>query len=177
MDLVLSQDGWLSHGGRRWPCALGRAGISDNKHEGDGTTPVGRFALRAALYRPDRIAPPVTALAVRPIAKDDGWCDAPDHPDYNRPVRLPHPASCETMWRDDGFYDLVVLLGYNDDPPQPGRGSAIFLHVARPAYAPTEGCVALALADLMELLATIDPSDAMVVLSPAAGAAKKAGQD
>jgi L,D-peptidoglycan transpeptidase YkuD (ErfK/YbiS/YcfS/YnhG family) len=177
MDLAVSPDGWLSHGARRWRCALGRAGIRPDKHEGDGATPVGRFALRSVLYRPDRIARPVTSLAVRPIVEGDGWCDAPGHPDYNRPVRLPHPASCETMWRDDGLYDLVVVLGHNDDPPEPGRGSAIFLHVARPDYAPTEGCVALALADLVELLTTIDRDDAMVVLGPAAGVAEKAGQD
>jgi L,D-peptidoglycan transpeptidase YkuD (ErfK/YbiS/YcfS/YnhG family) len=95
---------------------------------------------------------PHTALPREPIAPDDGWCDDPGHPDYNRRVRLPHPAHHEALWRSDGLYDLVGVLGWNDAPVERGRGSAIFLHVARPGLAPTEGCVALELADLQALL-------------------------
>ena len=100
------------------------------------------------------------------IAPDDGWCDAPDDAAYNRPVKLPYPASAERMWRDDGLYDLVVVLGYNDDPPEAGRGSAIFLHLARPDYAPTQGCVALARPDLEAVLALAGPGSALEVLRP-----------
>jgi len=115
------------------------------------------------LYRPDEGAAPVTALPTSPIAPDDGWSDAPDDPAYNRPVKLPHAASAERMWRDDALYDLVVVLGHNDDPPVPGLGSCIFLHLARPDYGPTEGCVAVARSDMEALLATAKPGDAVEI--------------
>ena len=133
--------------------ALGRSGISADKRESDGATPIGCFALRSVMFRPDRLPAPKTVLPVRAIATDDGWCDASDHASYNRLVKLPFAASHEELWRTDGLYDVVVDLGYNDDPPAPGRGSAIFLHVARPDYGPTQGCVAVALDDLLWLLA------------------------
>ena len=165
MDLIVDPTtGELIAGPRRYRCALGKSGIVADKREGDGGTPVGRFPLRQVFYRPDRLAvPPVTALPVRAIAPTDGWCDAPDDPAYNRPVTLPYPASAETMWREDAVYDVVVVLGHNDDPPVPGRGSCIFLHVARPGYAPTEGCVALALPDLLAVLADCRPGDCLSV--------------
>lgn len=146
-------------------CALGRSGVrpADQKREGDGATPAGAWTVRRVLYRPDRGPAPPTRLPVRPIAKDDGWCDAPDDPAYNRPVRLPYPASCETMTRQDGLYDVVMVIGHNDDPPQPGLGSAIFVHCAAPDYAPTEGCVALARDDLRALLAALSPGDVIEV--------------
>ncbi|MDE2007139.1 MAG: hypothetical protein KGI51_11270, partial [Rhodospirillales bacterium] len=105
------------------------------------------------LYRADRLAAPACAVPIEPIAPDDGWCDDPAHADYNRMVRLPHPASTEELWRADAVYDLIGVLGWNDAPVARGRGSAIFLHVARPDYAPTAGCIALALADLRRVLA------------------------
>ena len=92
-------------------------------------------------------------MPLEPIAPDDGWCDDPADADYNRMVRLPHPARCEELWRDDALYDLIGVLGWNDAPVVRGRGSAIFLHVARPDFAPTEGCVALAATDLRAVLA------------------------
>jgi L,D-peptidoglycan transpeptidase YkuD (ErfK/YbiS/YcfS/YnhG family) len=104
------------------------------------------------LYRADRVPPPRSAVPREPIAPADGWCDDPAHPDYNRMVQLPHPARHEALWRDDTLYDIVGVLGWNDDPPQRGRGSAIFLHVARPDLAPTEGCIALPAADLRSVL-------------------------
>ncbi len=92
-------------------------------------------------------------MPIEPLAPDDGWCDNPTHRDYNKMVRLPHAARCEALWRGDAVYDLIGVLGWNDAPVVRGRGSAIFLHVARPDYTPTEGCVALALADLRRVLA------------------------
>jgi L,D-peptidoglycan transpeptidase YkuD (ErfK/YbiS/YcfS/YnhG family) len=109
--------------------------------------------LRRVLYRADRVARPVSAVPVEPLAPNDGWSDDPAHPDYNRMIRLPHPARHEALWRDDGVYDIIGVLGWNDQPMVRDRGSAIFLHVARPDFAPTEGCVALALPDLRDLLA------------------------
>ena len=156
---ALATNGVLSLGARQFPCALGRSGLAATKREGDGGTPTGDFPLREIRYRPDRIPPPSTkGLAVRPLQVTDGWCDAPADPAYNQPVRLPYPASAEKMWRDDHLYDLLAVIGYNDAPTVPGRGSAIFLHVARDGtpptrFAPTEGCVAVRLEDLLAILA------------------------
>jgi len=152
MDARVTPDGMFRWGGASYRCALGRGGVVANKHEGDGATPTGRFVLRRAMYRPDRMAPPETRLPLSALAPSDGWCDDPDDPEYNRQVRLPSPARCEGLWREDGIYDLIVVMGHNDDPVVPGAGSAIFIHIARPGYSPTEGCVALARADLLALL-------------------------
>jgi L,D-peptidoglycan transpeptidase YkuD (ErfK/YbiS/YcfS/YnhG family) len=143
--------------------AVGHAGIGEKQREGDRLTPVGRWPLRRVLYRADRMAKPVTALPLAAIAPDSGWCDAPDDSNYNRAVVLPYAAGAERLWRDDGLYDLVVVAGFNDDPVVPGKGSAIFLHVAAPDYAPTEGCVALGAADLREAVAQLRSGDALVV--------------
>jgi L,D-peptidoglycan transpeptidase YkuD (ErfK/YbiS/YcfS/YnhG family) len=136
---------------------------ASKKREGDGASPAGRWPLRRVLYRPDRRAAPETALPVEALSEGDGWCDAPDDPAYNRPVRLPYPASAEALWRDDGVYDLIVVLGHNDDPVVAGAGSAIFLHLARANYAPTQGCVALSVEDLERLLRVAHPSDVLVI--------------
>jgi len=109
---------------------------------------------------------PSTALPSRPIAPDDGWCDASGDPAYNRMVKLPYPASCETLWRADGLYDLVVPLGYNDDPVVPGAGSAIFFHLAKQedgGLGATEGCVALRLVDMRAVLARVTLQTRMTI--------------
>ncbi len=173
MDLVITADGTASWSTRRFCCALGPAGIRPDKREGDGATPAGRFALRRVMYRADRLAAPATGLPVAALTPADGWCDDPADAAYNRPVRLPHPARHERLWRADAVYDVIVVIGHNDDPPRPGLGSAVFLHVARPDYAPTEGCVALALADLLAVLAEAKPGDSLVV-EPAVGSAAPA---
>ncbi len=154
-DLVVEPPGILRMGGRRFACAIGRGGVRSNKREGDGATPAGRFPLRRVLYRPDRLAPPRTALPLAPLSPEDGWCDDPAHALYNRPLRLPHEARHEALWRADRVYDLIVILGHNDAPVVPGAGSAVFLHVARPDYAPTAGCVAVAAGDLLTVLAGV----------------------
>jgi L,D-peptidoglycan transpeptidase YkuD (ErfK/YbiS/YcfS/YnhG family) len=164
MIFRVSADGMIDLGGRAARCALGRGGVcaAGAKREGDGRTPAGAWPLRRLLWRPDRVGPAST-LPSRPIRPDDGWCDDPRHADYNRPVRLPHPASAERLWREDGLYDLVVILGHNDDPVVPGAGSAIFLHLARPGYGPTEGCVALARPDMLELLSRASAGDVLAI--------------
>ena len=151
MDLVVTPND-AAWGERRFRRAIGRGGISTDKREGDGATPAGKLALTRVLYRPDRIERPETILPCAALGRDDGWCDAPDDPAYNQPVRLPHGASAETMWRDDGVYDLVVVTDHNAEPVVPGRGSAIFVHVARPDFAPTEGCIAFSLEDLRSIV-------------------------
>jgi len=145
--------------GRAMKCAVGRSGFSTIKREGDGATPIGVFPLREVFFRADRLAEPKTALPCRSLTELDGWCDDPADPQYNRLITRPYAASHECMMRDDALYDLVVVLGYNDDPVVTGLGSAIFLHVAGPAYAATEGCVALALADLRQIVAEMRPDD------------------
>ena len=134
------------------PCALGRGGCRTDKREGDGATPIGSWPVRQLLYRPDKGAPPVVSMPKLALAVDGGWCDAPADRNYNRPVHHPYPASAERLWRTDDLYDLIVVLGYNDAPVVAGRGSAIFIHVAQPDLAPTEGCIALTKADLVRLL-------------------------
>jgi len=147
--------GILTYGNLRFPCALGKTGKRVGKREGDNASPVGDFPLRTAFYRPDRVMRPRTGLPLSPVRRDDGWCDAPADRNYNRPVRHPYPASAERMWRNDGQYDLVVILGHNDCPRIRGRGSAVFLHVARPGLTPTEGCIALERPHLQRLLAAV----------------------
>ena len=133
--------------------ALGRGGVRPDKQEGDGATPVGLMPLRRVLYRADRVRAPECVVPTEPVAPDEAWCDDSDRPEYNQMIRLPHDVHYEELWRQDGLYDLIGVLGWNDSPVQRGRGSAIFLHVARSDYAPTEGCIALALGDLRQLLA------------------------
>ena len=134
--------------------ALGRSGARVGKREGDGATPVGLLPLRQVLYRPDRLGPPQCAVPVRALCPADGWCDDPAHKDYNQLVQLPMEGSAEALWRDDAVYDIIGVLGWNDAPVCPGLGSAIFLHLARPDFAPTDGCIALALDDLRIVLAS-----------------------
>ncbi|HEY1722624.1 MAG TPA: L,D-transpeptidase family protein [Magnetospirillaceae bacterium] len=162
----VTADGWLFAHGKRFICALGKTGTRPDKREGDGATPEGAWPLRAVFYRADRILPPVTRLPLSPIMREDGWCDDSTHPDYNRRIKLPHPARHEILWREDSLYDLILVLGYNDAPVVAGKGSAIFMHVARPGWAPTEGCVALAPMDLRDILAMATPGDAVTVTGP-----------
>jgi L,D-peptidoglycan transpeptidase YkuD (ErfK/YbiS/YcfS/YnhG family) len=146
-------------------CVLGKGGVrpAAEKREGDGASPIGVWPIRRVLFRPDRLAPPQTALPVQAIAPADGWCDAADDAAYNRPVTLPYPASAERMWRDDHAYDVVVILGHNDDPAVPGAGSAIFWHLAQPDWRPTEGCVAVSLKTMLAALAAAQPGDAVEI--------------
>jgi len=151
---------WTGHGVK---CALGRNGIVADKSEGDGGTPTGVLPLRQVFYRADRLDPPNTPLPLVRLEPDDGWCDDPADYAYNTHVKLPYPASCEELWRDDHLYDVIVVLGYNDDPVVTGRGSAIFLHVACSSFRPTEGCVALVLEDLLNLLGSVGGDAAIQV--------------
>ena len=155
--------GLLEAGGVIWPCALGRSGLTALKREGDGATPRGSFALGPVYYRPDRVLPPRTALDAVPIDPDLGWCDDAASFAYNRPVRLPFSGSHERMWREDGLYDFVVVFGHNTAPPRRPFGSAIFLHLARPGFLPTEGCVALRRQDILKLMPRLGPQTRLMV--------------
>ena len=144
-------------------CALGRTGIGQRKREGDGATPAGSFRLVAVLYRADRVRRPRTALPVTAIDPDSGWSDDPADRAYNQPVRLPYAASHERLWRADRLYDVVVVLDYNLSPAIPDAGSAIFLHIARENFAPTDGCVAIAPETMRRLLPRLGPRTRIVI--------------
>lgn len=140
-------------------CVVGPAGIGPKKGEGDGMTPVGVFPLRRVFWRADRTAKPRTVLPERPLQLSDGWCDFPGDPNYNKLVRHPYPVSAEHLWLESPVYDIIVVVGFNDDPVVPGKGSAIFLHLAGEVYPPTAGCVALTDQDLRAALAQFRPQD------------------
>ena len=138
----------------RLPCRIGKAGaipMSDGR-EGDAKTPLGDYTLRFGFYRADRLEKPKSGLNFRALSQDDGWCDAPDDPAYNRYIRLPYPSSHEELWRDDGAYDIILVLSHNDSPPIPNHGSAVFIHIAQPDDRKTLGCVALAPEDMVQIL-------------------------
>ena len=144
--------GWLTAGALRFPVALGRGGILADKREGDGGTPRGVFRPVRLWWRSGRGLRPRTGLPVRPITPADGWCEDPRDRRYNRPIRLDRHAVGDRLWRDDGLYDLVIEIDHNARPRVAGRGSAVFIHVARAGFGPTAGCVALRNNDLRRLL-------------------------
>ena len=161
----------------RAPCTLGQAGGRHYKSEGDKTTPLGRFLLRALYYRPDRWEKPQTAFATHAITPQCGWSDDVHDPDYNQYVSLPHDFSHEKLWRADALYDCFFALGYNDDPIIAGKGSAIFLHLQQNPHAnspmahrsiahrPTQGCVAVNQTTMRQLIKHAQPSDALIIQS------------
>ncbi|WP_371396442.1 L,D-transpeptidase [Fretibacter rubidus] len=133
---------------------IGRSGSIDGARgrEGDGKTPLGHYHLRFGLYRADRLPKPHSKLTFRETKPDDGWCDAPNDAAYNRFVRLPYAASTEALWRDDGAYDIVIVMSHNDSPPVADLGSAVFIHIAQPDDRQTLGCIALTPDDMAALL-------------------------
>lgn len=158
----------LTFRGKTYACAIGKSGVvaAQEKREGDGATPAGTWTLRECWYRADRHAhAPRTSLPLRVINPADCWCDDPAHGLYNRHFSAPHPdmKSFERLHREEHVYDLIVPLGYNDAPVAAGRGSAIFLHLAHPDYRGTEGCVALSLPDLLEILAFLTPDSRITI--------------
>ncbi|MGC9369087.1 MAG: L,D-transpeptidase family protein [Paracoccaceae bacterium] len=159
-DLVLTPMG-LRFLGRRLPCSIGRGGITADKREGDGATPVGTHRIVGMLYRPDRMPRPTDWA--RPIGPRDLWSDDLNDPAYNHLVRAPHPFGHESLHRADRLYDLVILTDWNWPRAEKGRGSAIFMHRWRKPRHPTEGCVALSPADLLWLARRIGPGTRLIV--------------
>jgi len=143
-DLVVGPQGVARFRGRAIPCAIGRGGIRPDKREGDGATPVGVWHVEGGYYRADRLVPPATRIPLRATGPRDGWSDDPGDAAYNGPVALPRPCSHERMRRGDTLYDLVLVLDHNRHPPEPGSGSAIFVHCWRGPRYPTAGCLAFA---------------------------------
>ncbi len=161
--------GILKLGSKKYPCALGKGGIASDKQEGDNKSPVGRFNLRSVYYRYDKLRKPIySKVPLMALLKEDGWCDDPKDPAYNKSVMLPYHASAEALWREDDLYDVLVVLGYNDAPVEPGKGSAIFMHVAKDLddenYKGTEGCVSLNKEDLLEILPELTPETSLEIV-------------
>ena len=155
--------GVLQAGPLALPVALGRGGIKANKREGDGATPRGRFRLKRLWWRADRHPRPATLLPVRRIKPDDGWCEDPEDRHYNRPVKVPPGSKADRLARPDSLYDFIIEIDHNTRPRVAGRGSAVFIHVARPGFAPTAGCVALTLPSLRRLIARLGPRTTIMV--------------
>lgn len=152
--IVNSSARTLTFGRKNYPCRIGRKGmISGEKgREGDEKTPLGDYALRFGLYRADRLPNPKSGLTFRALREDDGWCDDVSDPAYNRFIRLPYAASHEKLWREDGAYDVILVISHNDSPPEAGLGSAVFIHVAQPDDRQTLGCIALEPEVMVKLL-------------------------
>ena len=145
------------------PVALGRGGVRANKREGDGATPRGRFFPLRLWWRGDRLPRPSTLLPTRPIGRADAWCEDPSDRRYNRPFRRSANEPGDRLWRDDGLYDIFIEIDHNIRPRVAGRGSAVFVHVARPGFAPTAGCIALRRGDLLLLLRRITPKTRIII--------------
>lgn len=164
VNLVLTSPTTLKFGDKVYRCAIGAAGIKKNKIEGDKATPAGIFGLRYVFYRPDKLeTAPCNGLSCRELSKNDGWCDDPKDPRYNNHVKLPYHANHEQLWREDDVYDVIIVTTHNSKPVIPNNGSAIFIHVARKDYPPTEGCIALSKPDLLEILESIVPSTQIII--------------
>ena len=149
--------GILLAGGLALPVALGRGGIRADKREGDGGTPRGTFRPLRLWWRADRWPRPRTRLPIRPITPQDAWCEDPADRHYNRPVRLAPGRSGDRLMRADHLYDFIIEIDHNTRPRVAGRGSAVFLHLARDNFGPTAGCVAMTRPMMLRLLARIGP--------------------
>lgn len=163
MDLILVEKNLCQIGNNFFKCAIGKGGLSSNKVERDGATPIGSFPLRQVFYRPDRLSLPETALPIVALTSKMGWCDDPVDPLYNQLVTLPYPGRHEELWREDHVYDLILVVGYNDCPIIAGKGSAIFIHLKHENYLPTEGCLAFAQEDLQEILSCLTLQSKVII--------------
>jgi L,D-peptidoglycan transpeptidase YkuD (ErfK/YbiS/YcfS/YnhG family) len=158
-----SRQGWLTADGWTIPVALGRGGILANKREGDGGTPKGVFRPLRLWWRADRHPRPRTFLPVRPIRGDDAWCEDPADRHYNQPVRIGQEHHGDRLKRDDHLYDFIVEIDHNTRPRIAGRGSAVFLHLARENFAPTAGCVSMTRSAMVRLLRRLGPRTRLVI--------------
>jgi L,D-peptidoglycan transpeptidase YkuD (ErfK/YbiS/YcfS/YnhG family) len=158
-----ASQGWLRAGSRVVPVALGRAGVKADKREGDGGTPHGSYHPVQLWWRADRLRRPPTMLSARRIGRADAWCEDPTDRRYNRGFKRSANEPGDRLWREDHLYDLLLELDHNARPRVAGRGSAVFIHVARPGLAPTAGCVALGLRDLRLLVGRINAKTRIVI--------------
>lgn len=164
MDLIVKPSGIAQFNKKIYDCALGKNGVTQHKVEGDLKTPMGEFPLRFVYYRPDKFPKGIqTKLPQKPLNPSLGWCDDPASPYYNQVIRLPFAGRHERLWRNDPLYDLVIVVGYNDQPVHPGKGSAIFIHITHSDYCPTCGCITFSRKDLLEFLKKLDKTSQIVI--------------
>ena len=160
---LLVQNNYLHSDLGRFACAVGHAGLTTNKIEGDHKTPVGEFKFKKIYYRKDRLGEMIFQIPFAIIRENDGWCDDPKSKLYNQHVQFPFDASAERLFRDDDLYDIICVLNYNTNPIVPGKGSAIFLHICKPNFAGTEGCVAIEKKNILKLVNLIDFNTKLII--------------
>ena len=160
---LLVQNNYLNSGLGRFACAVGRAGLTTNKIEGDHKTPVGEFKFTKIYYRKDRLGEMIFQIPFANIRENDGWCDDPKSKLYNQHIQFPFDASAEKLFRNDDLYDLLVVINHNTDPIVPGKGSAIFLHINKPNFEGTEGCIAIEKENIIELAKEIDLTTKLII--------------
>tara|TARA_B100002051_G_scaffold22641_1_gene17653 strand:- start:478 stop:972 length:495 start_codon:yes stop_codon:yes gene_type:complete len=160
---LLVQNNYLYSDLGRFTCAIGRAGLTTNKIEGDHKTPVGEFKFKKIYYRKDKLGEMIFQIPFAIIAENDGWCDDPKSKLYNQHVQFPFDSSAEKLFRDDDLYDLLCVINHNTDPIIPGKGSAIFLHISKPNFEGTEGCVAIEKENIIELAKKIDVTTKLII--------------
>ena len=163
MKIKIRKNGYIIFGVHVLKCAIGKNGITQFKKEGDQATPAGKFKIKKILYRPDRIDSLKTQLPIQKINPNVGWCDDPKDKAYNREISLPYKASHEVLWRKDNIYDLVLITNYNCNPVKSKKGSAIFIHIAKNNFKPTNGCIALRKEKLIMLISKIKKQSWVII--------------
>jgi L,D-peptidoglycan transpeptidase YkuD (ErfK/YbiS/YcfS/YnhG family) len=153
--IIVKKSGYLKYKNFKYRCALGKAGINKKIKEGDNVTPAGIFKIIKIYYRADKIKNIKTHMKKIKIKKNMGWCDDIKSKFYNKEIKLPSQYSHEKFYRKDEIYDIICVLDFNVNPISRGKGSAIFLHIAKEKYTHTKGCVALKKKDLMYILSKI----------------------
>lgn len=153
--IIINKSGHLKYKNLKFKCALGKAGIGKKKQEGDNVTPSGTFKIVKIYYRSDRIKKIYSKFKAIEITKNMGWCDDPSSKYYNQLINLPSRYSHEKLFKVKNIYDIIVVLNYNMKPIIKNKGSAIFIHIAKKNYLPTQGCIALKKNDLLKLLSKI----------------------
>lgn len=156
--IIVSQKGKLHFNNKIYKCALGRNGVKKNKLEGDGSTPEGTYSLGPLYYRSDRIKKLKTFFKAIPIEEDMFWSDCPQSKYYNKLIRF-KDTSYENLYKTDHTYDIVLVLRYNAEPVIKGKGSAIFMHIAKKDFSPTSGCIALKKSSILEILKKLHITD------------------
>ncbi len=153
--IIINKSGLIKYKNFKFRCALGKAGIGEKKREGDNITPKGNHKIVKIYYRSDRIKKISSKFRLIQITKNMGWCDDPNSKSYNQLVNLPSKYTHEKLFKKNNIYDIIVVLNYNIKPVIKNKGSAIFIHVAKKNYPPTQGCIALKKNDLLKLLSKI----------------------
>ena len=161
--MIIVRKNLLGFNGNSYRCAIGKNGVTSEKKEGDGCTPLGEYSLGCIYFRKDKLILTDVKLPTIAIDKNAGWCDDVASNDYNRPIAFPFKYSAERLFRDDGIYDIVCVINYNTFPVIPGHGSAIFLHIAKPGFLGTEGCVAIEREALIEIATNLTADSTIVI--------------